>query len=139
MERGSSKHGPRLDDEMEHEVRGMVQGKPGGGGRVEEWHDPEPSGEDQPEVANLPEPDEDRPGGAPAGISVEETEQRARFASYLNRSLFPADRNTLRRAAEEAHAPEEVLGAIDRLPDGEFPNLAEAWAATGGGIERQRW
>ena len=63
MERGSSKHGPRLDNEMEHEVRGMLQGKPGSGGRVEEWHDPEPSGEDQPGTAELIEPDRDRPAG----------------------------------------------------------------------------
>jgi hypothetical protein len=139
MERGSSKHGPRLDNEMEHEVRGMLQGSPGSGGRVEEWHDPEPSGEDQPGTAGLIDPDQDRPGGAPAGISVEQTEQRARFASYLSRSLFPADRTRLRAAAEEANAPDDVLAAIDRLPEGEFPNLAEAWAATGGGIEQQRW
>jgi uncharacterized protein DUF2795 len=139
MERGSSKHGPRLDNEMEHEVRGVVQGKPGSVGRVEEWHDPEPSGEDQPEAANLPEPDQDRPGGTPAGITAAQTDQRARFASYLSRSLFPADRDRLRAAAEEAQAPGDVLAAIDRLPDGEFPNLAEAWAAAGGGIEQQRW
>ena len=28
---------------------------------------------------------------------------------------------------------------IDQLPDGEYPNVAEAWAAAGGGIESQRW
>ncbi len=139
MERGSSKHGPRLDEEMEHEVRGMLQGKPGSGGRIEEWHDPEPSGEDQPTAAGLPDPEDDRPGGTPSGISAEQTERRARFATYLNRSLFPADRDTLRTAAREAQAPDDVLAVIDRLPDGTFPNPAEAWAAAGGGIEQQRW
>jgi hypothetical protein len=138
MERGSSKHGARLDDELEREVRGVLQGSPGSA-RVEEWHDPEPPGDDQPEVAQVPEPELERPGGAPAGITVEEAEGRARFASYLHRSLFPAGREKLRAAAEAAHAPDEVLAVIDRLPDGEFPNAAEAWAAAGGGIESQRW
>jgi hypothetical protein len=138
MERGSSKHGARLDEEMEHEVRGVLQGSPGSG-RVEEWHDPEPPGDDQPEVAQLPEPEQDRPGGAPAGITVEETERRAEFAAYLHRSLFPAGREKLRQAAQAANAPDQVLAVIDRLPDGEFANAAEAWAAAGGGIESQRW
>ncbi|TMM37255.1 MAG: DUF2795 domain-containing protein [Actinobacteria bacterium] len=138
MERGSSKHGPRLDEQMEHEVRGLLQGQPGND-RVEEWHDPEPAGEDQPEAAGFPAPELDRPGGAPAGITVEETERRAEFASYLHRSLFPAKRSKLRRAAQEANAPDWVVAVIDQLPDGEYPNVAEAWAAAGGGIESQRW
>ena len=92
---------------MEQEVRGVLQGQPGSA-RVEEWHDPEPAGEDQPEAARLPQPGDDRPGGAPTGITVEETEQRAEFASYLNRSMFPAGKGQLRRAAKEANAPDWV-------------------------------
>jgi hypothetical protein len=138
MERGNSKHGPRLDEEMEREVRGLLQGQPGSS-RAEEWHDPEPSGEDQPEAAEFPEPGQDRPGGTPSGITAPGTEQRARFAGYLNRSLFPADRDGLRRAAVANNAPDDVLAVLDRLPDGEFPNLAAVWDAAGGGIESKRW
>jgi len=40
MDRASSKHGPRLDEEMKKEVEGQVRsGRPT---RAEEWHDPEP-------------------------------------------------------------------------------------------------
>ena len=138
MERGSSKHGPRLDDELEHEVRGLIQGQPTDG-RVEEWHDPEPSGEDQPDAAGFPDPGDDLPGGAPAGMTAAEAEERTRFASYLSRSLFPADRGKLRAAAVEANAPDEVVAVIDRLPDGEFVNIADAWHKAGGGIESTRW
>jgi len=53
---------------MEHEVRGLLQGQPGSD-RVEEWHDPEPAGEDQPEATEFPDPELDRPGGAPAYFS----------------------------------------------------------------------
>ena len=48
MDRGSSKHGPRLDTEMEREVRGQLQGA-GAGGRAEEWHETEPIDIDEPE------------------------------------------------------------------------------------------
>ncbi|MFJ6213478.1 hypothetical protein ACIQGZ_09125 [Streptomyces sp. NPDC092296] len=40
VDRASSKHGPRLDDEMEKEVQGQLHA--GHPTRVEEWHDPEP-------------------------------------------------------------------------------------------------
>jgi hypothetical protein len=123
---------------MEFETRGLVQGGPEDA-RVEEWHDPEPAGDDQPEPAGIVDPETDRPGGTPEGITAGQTEQRARFASYLRRSLFPADRAKLRAAAEAARAPDEVLEVVDRLPDGEFPNVAEAWAAAGGGLESHRW
>jgi hypothetical protein len=53
MERGSTKHGPRLDDQMAQEARGHLQGGPAGG-RAGEWHEPEPAGEDQPEPALVP-------------------------------------------------------------------------------------
>ena len=138
MERGSSKHGPRLDDQLEQEVRGLLQGQPGSS-RVEEWHDPEPAGEDQPQAAEFPDPGDDLRGGAPPGMTATEAERRTRFASFLNRSLFPADREKIRAAALAAHAPDDGLAVIDRLPDGEFMNLAEAWNAAGGGIESQRW
>ena len=38
MERGSSKHGPRLDDEQKHETEGLVRG--GGSTHAEEWKQP---------------------------------------------------------------------------------------------------
>jgi hypothetical protein len=138
MDRGNSKHGPRLDDEMQREVRSVLQGQPGGG-RVAEWRDPEAPGEDQLEHAEFPEPGLDLPGGAPEGISEPEAEQRARFASYLNRSLFPAGPARLRAAAGKAHAPADVLALLDRLPEAEYLNVAEVWQALGGGMESRRW
>ncbi|WP_035812033.1 hypothetical protein [Jiangella gansuensis] len=49
MQRGSDKHGPRQDDELKHELEGMERsGQPT---RVEEWRDPEPPADDDPETA----------------------------------------------------------------------------------------
>jgi hypothetical protein len=138
MDRANSKHGPRLDDEMEREVRALLQGRPGGG-RVEEFHDPEAPGQDQPETAEFPEPGLDRPGGAPLGITEPQAERRARFAGYLNRSVFPAGPARLRAAAQRAHAPDDILALLDRLPEARYPNVAAVWQALGGGIESQRW
>src|SRR5262249_4301473 len=138
MDRGNSKHGPRLDDQMHREVEGLLHGRPGGS-RVEGWHDPEPSGEDQPAAAEVPEPGVDLPGGAAEGIDVAQTERRARFASYLARSVFPANAQKLRAAAWTAHAPDDVLALLDRLPDAEYLNVSEVWQAVGGGMESHRW
>ena len=40
MDRSTSKHGPRLDEEMKKEVEGQMRA--GHPTRAEEWHDPEP-------------------------------------------------------------------------------------------------
>jgi len=138
MERGNSKHGPRLDEQMEREVEALLHGRPGGG-RTQEWHDPEAPGEDQPETAEFPNPGLDRPGGAPEGIDITSTERRARFAGFFARSLFPARPAALRVAAQEANAPDDVVALLDRLPDAEYHNVWEVWQAIGGGMESHRW
>ncbi|MFS0853973.1 hypothetical protein [Microbacterium sp. 179-I 3D4 NHS] len=61
-QRGNTKHGPRLDEEMEQETRGMVQGH-AGAAHVEPFRETEPLPDDTdaPEVErsfrNDPDPD----------------------------------------------------------------------------------
>ena len=115
MERGN-KHGPRIDDQMSDAVRGEVLGKPGG--RAEEWHMAEPSGEDQPATTER--------------LDVDESEEFSRFGRFIGRSALPGDRDALKRSAQDLHAPDDVLDDLDRLPAGTvFTNLAEAWTALG--------
>jgi hypothetical protein len=136
MERGSDKHGPRVDDELEREVQSTLRGT--GDSRAEDWRDPEPSGEDQPETSLVPEGDDG--SGAPQGMTSEEVEQRSRLGTYINRSVLPGDRAALRRSAEENEAPDDVLAEIDRLPsDREFRTVSEVWSALGHTNETQRW
>ena len=45
IQRGSTKHGPELDDEMKHESQGMVQGH-GGPPHVEPFRESEPLPDD---------------------------------------------------------------------------------------------
>jgi hypothetical protein len=136
MDRGSSKHGPRLDEEMAHETRGLTQGGPGDG-RAEEWRDPEPSGEDQPEEGAVPELDGGWPGGAPSGMTPEEREARSRLGRYLRRSAFPADSDGLLADAEQTQAPDDIVAVLRRLPAGRtFGTVAEVWAALYGEPEQ---
>jgi len=47
MERGSDKHGPRTDDALAKELQGMLGEA---GGHREEWLDPEPPADDDPDL-----------------------------------------------------------------------------------------
>jgi hypothetical protein len=48
VERGSEKHSPREDDALKAELQGTLQGnRPT---RAEEWRDPEPPADDDPEA-----------------------------------------------------------------------------------------
>lgn len=48
MQRGNSKHSSREDDELKHELEGTVRGNRSS--RSEEWRDPEPPADDDPNV-----------------------------------------------------------------------------------------
>ena len=112
MDRGSSKHSPRVDDQMAAEIRGTVQGTVGG--RAEEWKMAEPAGEDQPQVGELTE------------------DPFSRFGTYIGR-VFPGDREAIAKSARDLEAPDDVLARIDRLPPGTtFQNVKDVWDAGAG-------
>jgi hypothetical protein len=135
MERGNTKHGARLDDQMEHEVRGIVQG--GVDPRVEEWHDPEPAGEDQPNPSWVP--GGMAPGGAPPGMTPDEVEGRSRLGRYVPMAALPGDRDRLLTGAREFEAPDDILAELGRLPAGrEYATVNQIWAALGHHNEEHR-
>jgi hypothetical protein len=136
MERGNSKHSPRVDEQLEREVEGTVHGV--AGSRAEEWREAEPAGDDQPEPTLVPEGDNG--SGSPQGMTSAEVEQRSRLGRYITRSALPGNRAALRRDAEQNDAPDDVLAEIDRLPsDREFRTVSEVWAALGHANETHRW
>ena len=128
MDRGSSKHSPRVDEQMSQEVRGTIQGT--AGARAEEWKMAEPSGEDQPQTSLVPGGEYGR--GAPNGVGSPHGEAFSRFGSYLGRSAFPGDRDALETSAQDLEAPDDVLAALRTLPPGTtYQNVAEVWHALG--------
>jgi Protein of unknown function (DUF2795) len=133
LERGSDKHGPRLDEELAHETRSIQQGSPVES-RVEEHREQEGPGEGQPT------PDARLTGGrATAGsLDLDDAETRADIARFLTPSTFPADRETLVADAEGNHAPEEVLERIRALPAGRaYENVQDVWVTLGGTVEHR--
>src|SRR3954447_2565845 len=77
IERGSDKHGARADDALAGEVEGAMRS--GHSTHAQEWKDPEPSGEDQPDV-DL-NPNGTLTGGTPAGVDSGDVEGRSELAT----------------------------------------------------------
>jgi Protein of unknown function (DUF2795) len=128
MERGSSKHSPRVDEQMASEVRGTVQGV--AGARAEEWKMAEPSGEDQPQTSLVPEQEIVR--GEVTGVGSQSGEEFSRFGSYIGMSALPGNREALLKSAGDLEAPDDIVDALNQLPpDTTYRNLAEVWHALG--------
>ena len=133
----SSKHGPRLDDQLKREVEGNVTGSPAGS-RAEEWRDLQPPAEGEPEVSAVPEPDPRSRSDADLDMTPEGIEGRSRLGRYLPRMAFPADRTALLDAATKAHAPDDILDELHRLPaDETYETVARVWAALGHDLDRR--
>jgi Protein of unknown function (DUF2795) len=136
MERGSDKHGQRQDDQLAHEVEGMMRAERST--HAEEWRDPEPAGEDQPD-ADLA-PNGTLVGGTPPGMTEQDVEGRSQLATYLGKDIYPAAREALLERATDSNAPDAILDQLRRLPDGqEFENVNEVWVTLGGGVEEHRY
>lgn len=118
---------------MAHEVRGLVQSGRSDS-RVEEFHDPEPAGEDQPE------PGGGRfVGGAPPGMTYEEVEERSRLGRYIPRSALPGGREELIIGANDLNAPDDILEQLASLPaDETYQTVNQIWAALGHSNEERR-
>ncbi|HEX6755913.1 MAG TPA: DUF2795 domain-containing protein [Mycobacteriales bacterium] len=129
MDRGSSKHSPRMDERLEHEVQGMMKGE--GPTHAEEWKEPEPAGEDQADPGQLGEPP-DRQPAPPPGMTREEVELRSLVGEHLHRTVFPADVSGLLDALAQTQAPDRLVQLVRQLPTGTmFASLAEVIAGLG--------
>lgn len=132
----SDKTGPLHDEQLKEESEGMLRA--GRQTRAEEWHQTEPSGEDQPDVDRAP--DGTLSGGTPEGMTGDDVELRAELAAYLGRDVYPAVREQLIGVAVDQHAPDRVVERIKQLPSGrEFGNVNDVWQAIGGHVESKRF
>ena len=123
MERGN-KHSPRVDEALEHEVEGMLRAERPT--RAEEWKEPEPAGEDQPDPGRLGEP-EDRLPAPPPGMTPEEVELRSELAA-----AFPSDESGLLGHLVDTDAPDRLRDLVRRLPSGRlYHSVGEVFVALG--------
>ena len=113
----------------------MLQG--GVDTRVEEWHDPEAPGEDQPGATRAPAGYERT--GVPPGMTPADVEGRSELGRFIPRSALPGDRDDLLAAAEEMEAPQWVVDRLGELPAGQqYETINQIWAALGGHNETTR-
>jgi hypothetical protein len=125
MERRSDRLNVHRDDEMKHELQGLLRS--GHPTRTEEWHDPEPSADDDPEIARGPV----APNRSPASLET----VRLELARILGRTAFPAGRRELIGILRERHAPDGLVEDLERLPrTARYATVQElAEAVVGGG------
>lgn len=137
MERGSDKHGPRLDEQLEHDVRSMLQGQPVES-RASEAREQEGPGDDDPvpDMRLAGERGFDEPG---ARLRDAEIEERSDLARRIQGAVFPADRRALIASAEAMQAPPGLIDRLSQLPADEvYPTTEAVWEALGGRREPRR-
>ena len=129
MERGSSKHSPRVDEEMGHEVEGMMRAERPT--RAEEWKEAEPAGEDQRDPGRRDEPVGRQPA-PPPGMTGAEVELRSELAAALTRAAFPNDESGLLGHLVDTDAPDRLRELVRQLPSGRvYQNVGEVAEALG--------
>ncbi|GAA3830744.1 DUF2795 domain-containing protein [Streptomyces phyllanthi] len=106
MQRGSDRLSVHRDDEMKHELQGLLRS--GHPTRTEEWHDPEPTADDDPEVAGGPV----SPSRSPAGVEA----LRYELGRILGRTSFPAGPRDLIGVLRAKHAPDTLVELLEQLP-----------------------
>ena len=124
----STKHSPRVDEELEHEIQGMLKGERAT--RAAEWRDPEPVAEGDPDIDRAP--DGTLVGGTPVGMDADAVVRRAELARWLTRAAFPGTRAEIVEKALDNRAPDAVVAELERLPEGEtFERIGDVARALG--------
>ena len=132
-EQDSATHGARQDDALKREVRSELQAHRAT--RAEEWLEPEPPAEDEPEATWAPA---GRPGGTPPGEDWDALELRSDLARHLDRTAFPATRERLLEVLGSHQAEQRLLDLVSPLPAGaSYASLAELLPALGLPIEER--
>ena len=111
----STKHNPRLDEELEHEIQGMLKAEHAT--RSHEWREVEPVAEGEPDLTA--DPAGTLVGGVPVGMTEDAVVARAELARWLVRADFPNSGPDLVEAALDHRAPDVVIDELRRLPEGE--------------------
>lgn len=123
MERSSTTHGPRTDDQLAYEAEPLQRGtlqQP----HAEERRAPEPAPE-------LPGAGRSEVSGA-AGSAADEVALRSEIARILTRDVFPTDRDDLLARLTDASTSVALIERTAQpLPDGRFSTTDEVLVALG--------
>jgi Protein of unknown function (DUF2795) len=109
MERGNTKHGPAHDQEMAHEIEGLVRGS-AQRAHGEEWRETEPAEDAIPPLR--------RGDGANPRPERRDIELRSELARVVTKDFFPADRDALLARLTDTNAPPDLADRVAALPKG---------------------
>jgi Protein of unknown function (DUF2795) len=124
----STKHSPRVDEELQHEIQGLLKSQHAT--RAEEWREAEPVAEGEPNLSA--DPNGALVGGVPVGMTEDAVVARAELARWLTRAPFPGTRDDLVEQARDNRAPEAVVEELERLPEGQtFERIGDVARALG--------
>ncbi|WP_019634385.1 DUF2795 domain-containing protein [Actinomadura atramentaria] len=136
-EQQTGKHGPHLDDELERETRGMVNG--GHSTHAEEWKETEPVSDDPVwHPGERPDPMQPRDPlrGSPPGMTAGDVDGRSALARMLTGVRYPARPDDL-AAHLRAGESDEAAEFLRDLPDRPYENLADVAEELGYGREER--
>jgi hypothetical protein len=132
-EETGGKYGPREDEALKRDLRSELQA--GRATRAEEWREPQPPAEDEPEATWAPE---GRPGGTPPGEDWDVIELRSHLARHLDRTAFPATREHLIEVLQGHQAEDQLIDLVSGLPEGAtFASFHDVLEALGIPIEHR--
>ena len=124
----STKHSPRVDEELEHEMQGLLKAERAT--RAEEWREVEPVAEGDPDVDA--DPAGTLVGGTPVGMDADAVVARAELARWLVRADFPSSGTGLVEAARNHRAPDAVVAELEKLPaDDTYERIGDVVRALG--------
>jgi hypothetical protein len=130
-EQESGTHGARQDDALKREVHSELQAKRAT--RAEEWLEPEPPDEDEPEATWALT---GRPGGTQQDADA--IELRSALAAHLERAAFPATRQKLLDTLAAHQAEQRFVDLVSSAPeDVTFANFGELARALGMPVEHR--
>lgn len=122
MERESTQHGPRQDDQLKHETAPLVQSGPQRP-HIEEWREVEPVDDIPVAGRQAPEPDD---------AEAQDIALRSELARLMTSDEFPAGRDELLARLEDKDAPAALVGRVARLSqDRRFGSAHEVMVALG--------
>ena len=107
MQRGSDRLSVHRDEEMKHELKGLMRS--GHPTRTEEWHDPERAADDDPGVWRGPVVPGRSSRASLEGIRLD-------LGRILGRGAFPAGPADLIRVLRRENAPDTLVALLEPLP-----------------------
>lgn len=128
MQRVTTKHAPRRDDQLAHEEQALLHGSPDEG-RTEPRRAEAP-GDDEPGMGHRSDPGAE--GAGRAATTAPESERKAALAACFAPSIFPARRDQLVEEARAHFADDATVDDLRRLPDaiyGSVDDVRDALAA----------